>query len=469
MAGESHKRDLVVTPQELEARVEALMSCVREAQAATAAGLPFAEQERRVRELAAAVEGAATATVLACYEPTEPVFEFGGRTYRRLPAPSGKTYCGMASGLRVLRHLYREVGVRNGPTIVPLELRAGIVEGLLTPGAARATAYLVQSLPSREAKGVAQQLGVLPLSRTSMARVGESIGQRWEDRRIDAENHLLDSLEIPDETSSVSVSIDRVSMPMEEPREVPPGPRPKGAAKRPIEVAYRMAYCAVVTLHDSKGRPLSTTRYGRMPGDASSRRLEGSLVGDLHSLMTQRADLKLVALADGAHEMWNMLGRVTRGLEVHAQRVDFWHLVEKLSAAVTSTGRDAKTKLKAWKRKLKQDDSAIDRIEVELKTWALDFTCEPEPLHEALTYIKNHRERLRYASAVASGLPIGSGYVEATCKTIVATRMKRSGARWKTDGGQAIMNLRCLAISARWQAGLDFLLGTYVAGSAAVA
>ena len=64
---------------------------------------------------------------------------------------------------------------------------------------------------------------------------------------------------------------------------------------------------------------------------------------------------------------------------------------------------------------------------------------------------------------MAAGLPIGSGYVEATCKTLVATRMKRSGARWKPRGGQAIMHMRSLAMSTRWEEGMDFLLGTYVA------
>ena len=123
-----------------------------------------------------------------------------------------------------------------------------------------------------------------------------------------------------------------------------------------------------------------------------------------------------------------MLDRVTRGVEVRARMIDFWHLMEKLAAAIAATGRQVKPKLASWRSKLKRDDKAIERIEVELRTWDLESESTPQALHDALTYIGNHRERMRYASARAEGLPIGSGHVEATCKTIVSTRMKRSGA-----------------------------------------
>ena len=57
-----------------------------------------------------------------------------------------------------------------------------------------------------------------------------------------------------------------------------------------------------------------------------------------------------------------------------------------------------------------------------------------------------------YATYRAQGLPIGSGPVEAACKTIVKHRLKRSGMRWSREGGQQILNLRVPLQSKCWDA-----------------
>jgi hypothetical protein len=48
-------------------------------------------------------------------------------------------------------------------------------------------------------------------------------------------------------------------------------------------------------------------------------------------------------------------------------------------------------------------------------------------------------------------LPVGSGVVEAACKNLIGTRMKKSGMRWTIDGGQAALTLRSLILSNRWE------------------
>ena len=63
---------------------------------------------------------------------------------------------------------------------------------------------------------------------------------------------------------------------------------------------------------------------------------------------------------------------------------------------------------------------------------------------------------LGYPSPLAEyrrqGLPIGSGVVEAACKTLIGQRLKRSGMRWSIEGGQNIINLRGIVLSRRWDA-----------------
>lgn len=57
---------------------------------------------------------------------------------------------------------------------------------------------------------------------------------------------------------------------------------------------------------------------------------------------------------------------------------------------------------------------------------------------------------MTYADFRRRGLPIGSGPVEAACKSVVKTRMCRSGMRWSREGGQKILNLRVVVKSDRW-------------------
>ena len=61
----------------------------------------------------------------------------------------------------------------------------------------------------------------------------------------------------------------------------------------------------------------------------------------------------------------------------------------------------------------------------------------------------------------AQNLPIGSGVVEAVCQTLATQRLKRSGMRWRHAGGQAILTLRALAQSDRFDRAWQMLGATY--------
>jgi len=76
------------------------------------------------------------------------------------------------------------------------------------------------------------------------------------------------------------------------------------------------------------------------------------------------------------------------------------------------------------------------------------------PVHDAIRYLDNRTSRTDYAAARARGLAIGSGAVEATCKSLVAIRMKRAGSRWKAPTGNEVLTLRALQLSDRWEAGV---------------
>jgi hypothetical protein len=59
-----------------------------------------------------------------------------------------------------------------------------------------------------------------------------------------------------------------------------------------------------------------------------------------------------------------------------------------------------------------------------------------------LGYFRKHKKRMNYAELKAQGFMIGSGVVEAACKTLVTQRLKQSGMRWSVPGAQAVLTPR---------------------------
>lgn len=463
---EKPKTVTLQVPAELAASIQAMLDHVADFQAkAKLPGAHFGEAEARLGALVADIECADMGLMLAALDPSEERVEVNGRSYRRLPQHAAETYLGLRGSIRVNRGLYRDENVRNGPTVVPMELRAGIAEGRYTPAAAKLAGVMAQEMPSRTADLVCRSAGVLPQGRASHFRVGTDLGERWEEIREGVEPALVEAMELPVGVASASVAVDRVSLAMAEPR--PHNVEDKAAGvKKPIAVNFRMAFSGALTLYDAEGEPLTTIRYAHVP-EGGALALEASLRRDLEILVRRVPRLRVVTLADGAPEMQNILDRVTVNVPVAARLVDFWHLAEHLGEAIKAIQPEWRDQLSDWKVLLFERDDAIDTIEAELNNWAAMYEKDkvPELLHAALTYIENRRDRLRYASTRAAKLPVGSGTVEATGKTIVEVRMKRPGSRWTPVGAQAIMGLRALATSstARWDVAMAHILQTYTA------
>ena len=421
-----------------------------------------ADAEESIVGATDALAAASLAAVLRAHAPTAEMVKVDGKQYRRLKTASPGTYFGLRGPMKVQRHLYREVGVRNGPTLVPLELNAGLVGGLWTPLAGAAAGHLLQDEPSRDAVQTCRALRVLPYSRSSLERGGERLGQCWEQIRCDAEDQLASAFEVPEKATTVSVSVDRVSIPMEEPLLDDNGAViVNDEGKERIRVVHRMAYCGIWTLHDADGEPLHSVRYGRMPADGRGP-IEETLWGDIEALMLARPTLKLVGLADGAPEMQHMLDRTVGAFDNVEIAIDFWNVVEKVSAAVKATGRDTTEWLPRLRQWLREKTNGPEHVLLVLRSWVLEWEgSPPEALTDAVTYLERNADRMRYKRLRDQGLPIGSGHVEATCKTLVSTRMKRCGARWKTPGGQAVLSLGAVAKSSRWNAAMAILLPTW--------
>jgi hypothetical protein len=72
-------------------------------------------------------------------------------------------------------------------------------------------------------------------------------------------------------------------------------------------------------------------------------------------------------------------------------------------------------------------------------------------LSNAAHYFQRNAERMRYPAFRRQGLFVGSGVVEAGCKTLIAARLKRSGMFWTVRGANAIIALRCCRFSGKFE------------------
>lgn len=423
----------------------------------------YREIEDSIAKRAAKIETNSHQAMLQALDVDAPLVMIEGKQYRRVLRSEGNYYC-MAGEMKVMHTLYRECGTHHGKTVDPVSLRVGVVGDGWLPLTAQAMAFQLQKGTSREAEQTAREMKRLEYSRPSYERVGHLVGELYVRNHAEIEDAMIQTLEVPSEARSVSISIDRVSVPMEEPRKRPVGRPRKDAPKNPIYRNYRMAWAGTVTYHDSKGEALFTIRYGRMPKNDAVELME-SLVGDVLVSLRQRPDLRVVALADGAHENWELLGSMLSehlGDRETWQILDLWHVLEKLGAAARvfkSAGRP-EGELSRWHVMLLNSSSAASRILAELNNSGCENVTvgDKKPVHEAITYLTNHKDRMDYATARKLGLPMGSGNVEATCKSLFELRLKRPGSRWKERTGLHVVHLRALALSDRWNQAIHLTL-----------
>ena len=156
---------------------------------------------------------------------------------------------------------------------------------------------------------------------------------------------------------------------------------------------------------------------------------------------------KVVVLIDGARGLENM------GLDCFkdsVQIVDFYHAMEHagivLAALIGKGHPDYKRRLRRWAKRLLKDkvQSLIDQTRRECAGQA-----QAPAVEEALGYFVRNVSRMQYGTFRAAGYFIGSGVVEAGCKTVIGSRCKQSGMFWSESGAENILALRCIHSSRR--------------------
>lgn len=389
-----------------------------------------------------------------------------GRLFKQ-HEPGVVGYYSLCGTLEVSRWTYREVGVRNGPTLVPVELQAGLVEHA-TPALAYRVALGYAKGPMRSTEEDMLSDRRRPPSRSTLERMAKAIGTEAKRAAPRIEPHVRRAERVPAEAVSVSLGLDRTSVPMEE--DIPEGECPEGRRRKRtkpymrevpprVNVNYRMAYVGTITLHDADGQGLITRRYASAAHEPAES-LVGRLMADLRSALRQAPALAIGIVQDGAPEMWNLLRNALVKeplVKTWYQAIDRFHVNERLGEVLRLVEPDAtarKQQLSRWNDSLDNTDQAIYRIRAWLRDRLVDAAATDDEqliaqLDPHLTFFDNNAYLMRYVRLIEHGLPIGSGATEGACRSVIGSRTKRSGQRWRPNGLEAVLTMRATYMSER--------------------
>jgi hypothetical protein len=204
------------------------------------------------------------------------------------------------------------------------------------------------------------------------------------------------------------------------------------------------------TTTDEEGRPVrdegSTTYTGAIE---TAEEFGQRLYTEAWNRGWSRAEKKAV-LGDGAVWIWNLADQHFPGaiqiVDIFHARQHVWELAAKLFA-----GDEAARKRWAGKLERRLDDGKVEQVVKTLREFPAPTAELTRILSNEADYFERNADRMRYPNFRAQGLFVGSGVIEAGCKTVIGVRLKGSGMFWTVRGANAIIALRCARLSARFE------------------
>lgn len=288
-----------------------------------------------------------------------------------------------------------------------------------------------------------RETGGIHVSARAVQRLVQQVGaaaQRWQEREAlvpEPQSHAVPVM---------YVSADATGVPMRKKElEGRAGKQSDGTAKT------RMAYLGCVfTQHqsDEEGRPIrdyqSTTYVSSFQSiDQFGPQLRQEAIRRGLALAMQ-----VVLLIDGASGLANM-GRLCFANAI--QIVDFYHALEHAGRVVeallgSKEHPEYKIRLGRWARGLLND--RVEKLIAQARRECAGRSCA-RAVEKELGYFVTNIKRMRYGTFRRQGFFIGSGVVEAGCKTVIGARCKHSGMFWSRPGAENILALRCIGSSRR--------------------
>lgn len=330
--------------------------------------------------------------------------------------------------------------------LFPRDRLLGCTDSGLSPAVTRMVGLTAATVSFAESAEMLSELAGLSLDAKQIERTAEALGIEI------SQDEYSNVQTAPPCASTMYLGLDGTGVPMR-PTEVEgrDGKQTDGSAKT-REVKLAVVWSA--ESRNAEGQPQ------RDPGSVSySAAIESAADDDTASglsVVAQRAmreakrrgfthASRQVIIGDGAPWIWNI---ATELFPDAIQIVDRYHVKEHLAKVAKSIFGPESSLVKGWQDERFQelDDGRLMELMAILNSHAKNN----DDARKCRDYIERNKDRMRYAQFKAMGLCTSSGVVEAGCKVVVGTRLKRSGMRWTVKGANAITALRCNKLSGRY-------------------
>jgi hypothetical protein len=355
-----------------------------------------------------------------------------------------KTFESALGPLHLERAYYHCKPCQSGFCPRDRQLRLGLFS--LTPGVLRMTGSTASLVSFEESSALLLELAGVKVSASQVERAAEALGA------VIAADERSCVEQMDEVAPTMYLGMDGTGVPMRK-SEV------AGRSGKQSDGTAKTREAKLVTMwtaesRDDKGKPV------RDPGSITySAAIESAAVADTSPDRSDFAERVLreatrrgfsdasrrVVLGDGSAWIWN----TAKELFPNAiQILDRFHAKEHLSEVGKVIYTDSEQR-KGWVQQ-RYDELDEGRLESLLAELDLHGAIH-DKARECAEYIRNNQHRMRYPEFHEQGLCTATGVVEAGCKVVVGTRLKRAGMHWTMKGANAIIALRCSKLSGRFE------------------
>lgn len=336
-----------------------------------------------------------------------------------------------------------------GHGFFPRDRAWGLEGSSLSAAVPRMTATVGAMVSFQEGSRLLKELAGVELNAKRVERCAESLGAEV----ATDEKQNVEPMDPPPPPPTFYLSMDGTGIPMR-PAELVgrAGKQPDGSAKtREVKV------CAIWSAEskDQQGRPVrdeGSITYSAAIESAATRDTD-----EHRSEFTERVLRELTrrrftqaertaAVADLAPWIWNTTREL---LPTTTQIADRYHVKEHLSNLAKALYGPSSEAAKTWARR-RYEELDSGRF-ADLLRAVRHHADRHDEARKCFQYLHHNRERMRYPKFEAEGLCTSSGVIEAGCKNVIGTRLKRAGMHWTLAGANRIIALRCSILSGRFQ------------------